>query len=368
MMADPLINQEIGNYRILERLEIGGMSIIYKAFDKKRDEEVAFKVLRENFSDEPQIISRFKLEAKLTQELDHPNIVPFYDYGEVNGMLYIVIKLMAAGSLYDRLYSESGITLGKTVHWLGRIAEALDYAHAKKVVHRDLKPGNFLMANDDDVYLSDFGIARMLEGTTLTATGQAIPGTVRYMSPEQIKAERGLDHSSDIYSFGIIAYLMTTGHFPFTGKSVLATMNQHLKEVPPLPSAVNENLPVAVDLPLLCCLEKRATARYKDMASFMDDFKAALAGYEQVVVDVDPRAPNPLGSTSQGPSHEAVVATTQPLRDIQTVIDDFYTSLKSGKTTLARQLLDEIRDSPIVPPSFDMADAVSRLQGFDRGD
>ena len=294
---DPMLRREIDNYFIQERLQSGGMAVVYKAYDQHRKQLVAFKVLKENYADQPQIVLRFKREAEIAQRLTHPHIVPFYDFGEIDGTLYMVMQFMEGGSLSDRLHRTANVPLGKTALWLRQISGALDFAHSQGVIHRDLKPGNILLANDDTAYLSDFGIAKITEATQLTATGQGMPGTARYMSPEQARGDMRLDYRSDLYSFGVIAYLLATGRYPFTGSNDTAIAMQHVAAPPPLPSAVNPRLPTAVDGVLLRCLAKDPRQRFSSAAEFMTAFERAITGYADMMVIVDPDAANPLAST-----------------------------------------------------------------------
>jgi serine/threonine-protein kinase len=291
---DPLVNQQISHYFIQERLQSGGMANVYKAFDHQRGHLVALKVLQEDFTNQPRIVLRFKREAKIAQKLNHPNIVPFYDYGEVDGTLYMVMKLMEEGSLLDRFHRTANVTLGRTARWLRQIASALDFAHSEGVIHRDLKPGNILLENDDNAYLADFGIARITEATRVTTTGQMMPGTALYMSPEQASGSPQIDHRTDIYSFGVIAYLLATGRHPFAGNS-FAVLNQHLHHMPPLPSRVNDDLPLELDGVLLKCLGKNPNRRYRSASEFAAAFEQAIAGYEELMVIIDPRSTTQVG-------------------------------------------------------------------------
>lgn len=302
-MHDPLINQQIAHYLIQERVDAGGMAIVYKALDQKRQEVVAFKVLRENYAGKEQIVYRFKREAKIARQLTHPHIVPFYDFDEHNGMLYMVMKFLPGGSLNDRINRTANVTLGKSYTWLSQIADALDFAHSERVVHRDLKPGNILLEDDDTVFLSDFGIARIAEATQLTGTGQGMPGTARFMSPEQARGDRNLDTQSDIYSLGVIAYLLATGRFPFTGPSDVSIANQHVSNPLPRPSAVNPALPPEMDDVLYKCLAKLPAERYTSARAFVEDFKEASAGFEGLMVIVDPNAANPMPGVASATTH-----------------------------------------------------------------
>jgi len=297
-MSDPMIHKQIGAFFIQERLQSGGMAVVYKAFDQDRKELVAFKVLRESFIDQPDIIRRFKREAEIAQTLTHPHIVQFYDFGEWEGKLYLAMKFMPGGSLSDRLRDRANVTLGRVALWLRQISGALDFAHRRNIIHRDLKPGNILMVSDDDVYLSDFGIAKISEATQLTAPGLATPGTARYMSPEQARGDSTLDYRSDIYSFAVIAYLLTTGRYPFTGASDTAIAHQHIYEQPPLPTAVNPKLPPALNEVLLKGLAKDPGQRYDSASALVGALEQAIKDCEDDMVIVDPDAANPVSSAA----------------------------------------------------------------------
>jgi serine/threonine protein kinase len=361
-MHDSMENRQIGQYTVQQRLASGGMAVVYKAYDQQRKQVVAFKVLRGDFLDQPQVVLRFRREAEIAQELAHPQIVPFYDFGEQDGMLYMVMKFMEAGSLSDRLDRMANVTLGKTARWLRQVSGALEFAHSKGIVHRDLKPGNILMANDDDAYLSDFGIARISEATQLTLTDQGMPGTMRYLSPEQAQSDPRLDYRSDIYTFGVIAYLLATGYHPFTAENDAVIVFKHLNETPPLPSAVNKSLPLAVDEVLMACLAKDPTQRPQSATGFVTAFENAIARYHELMVIVNPNAANPGPSTSS-PLTSAPTTPVEGLpEDIHATISDFYRASESGDLERARTLLTQIRRSGQAPKMFDIEAAERSLQ------
>ena len=372
---DPLVNRQIGQYYIQQRLQSGGMAIVYKAYDQQRKLLVAFKVLRENFLDQPQIVLRFRREAEIARQLTHPHIVPFYDFGEQDGTLYMVMKFMEIGSLNDRLNHTANVTLGKVARWLRQVSGALDFAHSKGIIHRDLKPGNILLANDDDAYLSDFGIARINEATQLTMTGQSMPGTARYMSPEQAMGDPRLDYRSDLYSFAVIAYLLSTGRYPFTGATEHVVINQHITKLPPRPSEVNTGLPPALDTVLLRCLAKDPAHRPNSATQFMNEFERAIAGYEDLMIIVDPNAANPISSTDAARQPLAPTPTPSPVAarppqatatpagfDTHTAITQFYQACETANWPRAQVLLGQIRDSGQSPKVFNVARAEQMLR------
>jgi serine/threonine-protein kinase len=261
-----------GPYRIVEPLGRGGMASVYRAYEAALDRYVALKVLPREFLHDPTFAERFRREAQVIARLEHPNIVPIYAYdidpGE--GIPWMAMRLVAGGSLSQLLKGERP-AFARTVGILRGVADALDYAHAKGIVHRDVKPQNVLLDEGGRVYLADFGIAKILESSGgLTATGM-ITGTPQYMAPEQATATK-VDRRADIYALGIVAYEMLVGRVPFSADTPVAVLMKHLQEPLPLPppSAVPEPLL----RPLLKCTAKKPEDRWESAGAFV----AALQG------------------------------------------------------------------------------------------
>jgi eukaryotic-like serine/threonine-protein kinase len=293
-MSDALIGTEFAYFEIRERIKPGGMAIVYKAYDTIRKQIVALKILQENLALHDDIVSRFEQEGTIAGKLRHPNIVQFLDSGQFGNRLFIAMQYMAGGSLVDRLNNDPVLTLRQTSEILQQIGSALDYAHHENVVHRDLKLGNILLDETGRAMLTDFGIARMLDATqALTAPNQQMPGTVKYMSPEQVRGTTDLDFRSDLYSFSVIGYLLATGRYPFTGTNDIVILNQHLNMTPPLPTKVNPDLPAALNDVLLKGLAKAPEDRYDSAGDFAAAFAEAVKGYEKVKINVNMRADNP---------------------------------------------------------------------------
>jgi eukaryotic-like serine/threonine-protein kinase len=293
-MSDPLIGTSFAYFEIRERIKPGGMAIVYKAYDTIRKQIVALKILQENLALHDDIVSRFEQEGKISGKLRHPNIVQFLDNGKAEDRLFIAMQYMAGGSMVDVLNNDPILTLGRTGEILIQIGSALDYAHHENVVHRDLKLGNLLLDESGRAMLTDFGIARMLDATqTLTAPNQQMPGTVKYMSPEQVRGTTDLDFRSDLYSFAVIGYLLATGRYPFTGTNDIVILNQHLNMAPPLPTKVNSDLPASLNDVLLKGLAKEPEERYASAGDFAAAFVEAIKGYEKVKVTINMRADNP---------------------------------------------------------------------------
>lgn len=294
MSNDPLINTQFGQYIIEQQIQSGGMATVYRATNQNRGFVVALKILKSNYQREADVVERFKREAEVAATLKHPHIVDCIDSGEVNGMSYLAMPYIEGGSIAD-LFKKGGapIPLWRTAEWLSQIAMALDYAHQRGIIHRDLKPGNILLDRNQKAYLTDFGIARVLEAVRLTMPGMPMPGTVRYMSPEQARGEPNVNHLSDIYALGVVAYILATGFYPYDGKNEPAILEQHLTLQLPQPTRANPQLPQALDGVLFMCLAKRAPDRYQRATDFATAFRHAIAGYEQTVIIVDPKRLNP---------------------------------------------------------------------------
>ena len=279
-MKDELLGRVIGKYRIEAFLGGGGQAKVYKAYHPALDAYVAIKILPPYFAAEEGFIERFKQEARVIARLRHPNIVTVYDFGEEQGLIYIVMDYVEGGTLASRLGRP--LPLDTTLHIVEQIGRALDYAHSQGVIHRDVKPGNVLMAREDWMLLSDFGIARVMETTVrLTRTGVGI-GTPEYMSPEQ---GQGLpvDGRSDLYSLGILLYEMLTGCVPFKAETPFGTVLKHMTEPPPPPRIHNPNIPEAIEAVIVKTLAKQPEERYPSAGKMMQALHEARLEGETVL-------------------------------------------------------------------------------------
>ena len=218
---DPLVGRALGPYELQVRLGAGGMGTVYRAVHRRLRQQRAVKVLPGNLAADPTFVQRFEREARVAAELRHPNIVVVHDVDDENGIYYIAMELLQGRSLRDLIREESPVPIDRALNLLEQLAQALDYAHARSVVHRDIKPGNVFVGNGDHVTLVDFGIARAADGTALTGSG--IMGTPEYMAPEMLRGE-GTGQTSDLYALGIVAYELLTGRLPFTGTNTPAIM------------------------------------------------------------------------------------------------------------------------------------------------
>jgi serine/threonine-protein kinase len=222
-----------GQYQLEDEIGRGGMSVVYQARDVRLDRPVAIKVLPPELSYDPAIRTRFTREARTSAQLQHGHIVPIHDVGERDGIAYFVMALLTGGSLAARLAREPRQPIDEVRRLLSDIADALDYAHQRGVIHRDIKPDNILLdAGSGRALVTDFGIARAIEsGTRLTITGNAV-GTPTYMSPEQAMGEREVDGRSDLYSLGVLGYQMLAGRVPFSAGNSMALLLKHVSERP----------------------------------------------------------------------------------------------------------------------------------------
>ncbi|MHB8625072.1 MAG: serine/threonine protein kinase [Aggregatilineales bacterium] len=277
--------RKLGQYELGELLGRGGMAAVYRAYQPSIDRYVAIKVITANLAGNEQFVSRFEREIRIITRLEHPNIVPVYDFGrEGDGTLYLVMRLVEGGSLDQKIgHDKKPLSIRETFRMLGPIASALDYAHTKGgVIHRDLKPSNVLLDEQRNPYLTDFGIAKMNEPgsdqqwTQLTHTGSPI-GTPEYMSPEQWRSEP-LDRRSDVYSLGIMLYKMLTGTTPFTGSNFYQLMLLHIDAPFPSVRAVRPELPAAIDRVLRTATAKAVGDRYGSAGQLVEAFEMALQG------------------------------------------------------------------------------------------
>ncbi len=268
-----LIGATLDAYQIVSLIGSGGMAKVYKAFQPGVERYVALKVLPPALAHNEQFVQRFNREARLLARLQHPHILPVFDFGQAQGVTYLVMPLIESGTLADRLQGQplSPAHIQRVAHQVG---DALDYAHSRGLVHRDVKPSNILLDGQGNCLLADFGIARMLaDDSGLTGAGGVV-GAPTYMSPEQGRGET-LDGCSDIYSLGVILYQMATGRVPFQGDGLLSVLVQHLTAPVPPPRSVNPDLSPRMEQVLLRVLEKEPQRRFQNAAALLQDLEAA---------------------------------------------------------------------------------------------
>jgi serine/threonine-protein kinase len=263
-----------GPYRIVAPLGRGGMAAVYEAHDPSLDRSVALKVLPAEFLHDPAFAERFRQEARVAAKLEHPQIVPIHAYGIEGGRPWMAMRLVRGGSLADRV-RRSPLAPREAAALLRDVAGALDYAHRQGIVHRDVKPANVLLDEAGRAYLADFGIAKMLEGSSIaTATGM-IQGTPAYMAPEQAMGEK-VERPADVYALGVMAFECLTGRVPYTGTTPLAILMKHAHEPVPEPAAAEVAPPITAVLRR--CLAKTPSERWPSAGAFAAALEQAAAG------------------------------------------------------------------------------------------
>lgn len=232
------VGETVGRYRIVEQLGQGGMATVLKAYHAELDRYVAIKVLHPAFLEDSSFLARFQREARLVAKLDHPNIVPIYDYAEHEGRPYLVMKFIEGETLKARL-TRAPLSSEEVQSIVEAVGAALGYAHKQGILHRDIKPSNVLLTNDGQIYLADFGLARIAQSGESTITSDMIIGTQQYISPEQALGKKNLDEGTDIYSLGVMLYELIVGKVPFSADTPFSIIHDHIYSPLPLPRAVN---------------------------------------------------------------------------------------------------------------------------------
>lgn len=304
MTVDDLIGKKIQGYEIIDRIGQGGMATVYRALQTSMNRSVAIKILPKHLMRDDSYLMRFQREADIISRLEHRNIIPVYDYGNDDGLLYLVMRYMPAGSIDDRI-RQGALSSAEILNIIQQIAPALDYAHARGVLHRDLKPSNILLDDDGGAYLTDFGIARIFDGQKEdTITTQGIVGTPSYMSPEQAQGHV-LDGRSDIYSLGISLFEMATGRRPFENDTPYSIAVMQVTAQPPNPRHINPEIPPAVEEVIMKAIKKKPKNRFQTAIELAQALETAIQHPDSRIETNEPRAVSldvtqPSGVLSEG--------------------------------------------------------------------
>ena len=287
MNAESLIGTVLGTCTLKKIIGQGGMGAVFLAQQSRPRRQVAVKVLLPMTSLTPNqlaaFLERFRRETDAAASLEHPNIMPVYEYGERDGLAYLVMPYISGGTLRDEMDGNGQLALPKVMNYLDQLGAALDYAHERGVIHRDVKPANILITREGRLLLTDFGLAKVVtEGQTpqMRLTGAGAPvGTPDYMAPEQVMGDH-VDSRADLYSLGVILYHMVTGTTPFQGETPMQIAAQHLQTPPPSPRLLRARLPFAIEQVMLGALAKRPADRYAYAQDLAAAFRAASTGMQ----------------------------------------------------------------------------------------
>lgn len=374
-------------YHIVEFLGKGGMATVYKAYQENLNRFVAIKFLHPNLADDPLSQQRFRQEAQSVASLKHPNIVQIYDFAYENDIYYIVMEFVEGSTLEAQLSqlrrSQQLLSLEDALRTIRDLGQALAHAHARGIIHRDIKPGNVMVENSGRVVLMDFGLARLLDTPHLTVTGLAI-GTPSYMAPEQIKGQ-AIDTRADIYSLGVLCYQLVTGRLPFAGDSTYGMIYQHLNETPLSPQQIVPDVPYNVSQIILKALAKNPDKRYLTIEALLDD----LATPELAVVTLEedktgstpttPLTPTPPNYLPSIPSsfigrEQELLTIQEKLRQSDIRLLTLIGPSGTGKTRLALHvtysMLSDLAygaffvDLTTLPDPALLPDAIARLVGL----
>lgn len=322
-----MIGTRLGQYELVEELGKGGMATVYRAYHPTMERFVAVKVIHRAMAIDEAGLERFRQEAKLIATLEHPHLLPVYDYSASGDMPYIVMRYLEGSTLKDVIDANIRLPLSEIIFLMRQIASVVDYAHRRGVIHRDIKPSNIMIDHDGNAYLTDFGIARIVDQKGLTQTGFTV-GTPGYMSPEQGLGRADIDSRTDIYALGVMVYEMATGEAPYHGETPMGVMMSHIQD--PIPSAtdVYPALPPDFDDVLEKSLAKEPQDRYATAGEFAAALSKLVASHEAAE---QPKRLQTIASEA--------IRHIQSQRDeskIQSLMKDFEGTRSSGMRSVSR--------------------------------
>ena len=301
---------KFSRYELREELGRGGMATVYRAYDPLFEREVALKILKQELLENVHLRERFERETKIIAKLEHAAIVPVYDVGNDNNQLFFVMRYMAGGSLVERIQNRS-LSLSEIAHIIQRVAAALDYAHNKGVIHRDLKPGNILFDEYNNAYISDFGIAKLAHAS-VKLTNSGIIGTPTHMSPEQAMGEE-VDGRSDIYSLGVILFEMLSGKTPYEATTPLGMAFKHAADPVPHILKINPNLPEGIETVIEKVMAKNRDQRYESGTEFANAFITTMPGVVPSDANLVTPPPSARSAVTPPPTPSTAAPTPQPI-------------------------------------------------------
>ncbi|HLY27892.1 MAG TPA: serine/threonine-protein kinase, partial [Aggregatilineales bacterium] len=314
--------KRLGPYELGDFLGRGGMATVYRAYQRNMNRQVAIKLIATALAEDETFIARFEHEVKIAAQLEHPHILPVYDFGQEGQTAYLVMRLLEGGSLDQRLRKGS-LKFSEIRRMIDQIGSALSYAHAHGVIHRDLKPSNVLLDEGQNAYLTDFGIAKTMDQTTgFTTTGQIV-GTPSYLAPEQWSGEPAT-LQTDIYAFGVMLFQMLTGELPFKGDTPAVVMYKHLGTPPPAPNAIRPDIPLAMTDVINRVLAKNPADRYPKIDEFVDDVNNTLSGTPSSGSYPAPSVPTREGPAAKPSSgvRPAPTVASEALDNERTITDE----------------------------------------------